>query len=66
MYEAHRPVQAKLGIGLGTQPGYCSTCITGVTWHSSAVLAASTALVFENLGSMHVVPSKIINSTTMV
>lgn len=28
-------MQANEGMGLGTQPGYCSTWMTGVTWHSS-------------------------------
>lgn len=31
-------MQAKLGIGLGTHPGYWRTWITGVTWHSSLLL----------------------------
>ena len=29
------PAQANDGMGLGVQPGYCSTWITGVRWHSS-------------------------------
>lgn len=31
-------MHAKEGIGFGTQPGYCNTCITGVTWQSSLVM----------------------------
>ena len=31
----HLPVQAKDGMGLGIQPGYCRTWMTGVRWHSS-------------------------------
>lgn len=46
-------MHAKLGIGLGTQPGYCKTWITGVTWHSSPELAACTVLIFVKRGSMH-------------
>ena len=40
-YDEHLPVQAKEGMGLGTHPGYWSTCMTGVTWHSSPVLLSS-------------------------
>ena len=31
----HFPAQANDGIGFGMHPGYCSTWITGVRWHSS-------------------------------
>ena len=53
MYDAHRPMHAKLGMGLGTHPGYCKTWITGVTWHSSVVLAAVALILLDNRGSMH-------------
>lgn len=50
-------MHAKLGMGLGTHPGYCKTWITGVTWHSSAALDACTADLL-NLGSMHILANK--------
>lgn len=45
-------MHANDGIGFGTQPGYWRTCITGVTWHSSAPercisLLALTIEVFD-------------------
>lgn len=50
-------MHAKLGIGFGTQPGYCSTWITGVTSHKSVLLAAATSYCIY-LGSIHILPIK--------
>lgn len=53
-------MQAKEGIGFGTQPGYCNTCITGVTWQSSLVMP------FEMVSSLLTVIMNTINENAVV
>lgn len=54
-------MQAKLGIGLGTQPGYCRTWMTGVTRHSSLVAVRTSLLAQFSAGR-----STIISQTNTI